>query len=205
MCAEGRGEGAAFGDRVEADNFGGAVGAGELDGNEAGGTEAGEADATAGDAAEAGELLEGDFDAHSEFERGDVGCSERGRNFEQILGARDVELGVAALRAAAGVAPDGDACADLERRHAKPERHDFADRFVSRLAGQVGIFELLAGEHGVSAENVQIPVGTGSHGTDAHEDFARTGRGHGGGFPHGAAGGFDAEQFHPRGNGHRET
>ena len=55
------------------------------------------------------ELVEGDLDAHGQFQGGDLCCGKAGGNFECVFGQEQDVLGVAAMALMAGVAPGGHA------------------------------------------------------------------------------------------------
>jgi hypothetical protein len=94
--------------------------------------------------------LKRNFNTHREFEGGEIGDREVGGDFEEVCGAGDVELGVATLRALAGVAENGDARADAEGVYLGTERDDLADGFMAGLAGTIRVSEGLAGKHRLS-------------------------------------------------------
>ena len=85
---------------------------------------------------------------------------------------------VATLWATAGVAPDGDACAEAQRSDLRPNCDDLADGFVARLTEQVGIIERCTWKHGLAAEDMKVPVRTGGDSANADKNFSGTGLGH---------------------------
>ena len=123
-------------------------------------------------------------------------------DLEEIIGAEHVELRVAPLRAATGVAPYGDARPDAERSDFRPEGDDLADGFVAGLTGEIRVIERRAGKHRLAAKDMEVPMRTRGDGADADEDFTGTGHGHGGLAPFRASGRDNLQKTHVSGEGH---